>query len=519
MNELHLFRSRILTSMGLVGSFALPALLVGGCDTVEMTGVETASMMESERLPPLSGPTAQLRVSVDTVEANRLATFHVTGAEPGATVHVGWSDTLGQHCPVELGGACIDIAQSAIRLETATADANGEAFLVEPVPNLADGSAVVLQAAAVGSTQLTDFSRPLEGYVDHPARSCGDWPELDPDDAVRHNATHLVCTTDTATNGQCESWLTMSTWRAKEIYTDARGGAVLTPNWSIRPQCNETSITDLCCFRMKSVDTNLTGGGGGYLGRPFEVAGEVRMAADQRVDGWAERLSIELEALPAEARERLVAYWTEIGRAEHGSVASFSRFNLELMALGAPSDLLAASTRAIADEIRHARVSFGIAAVFAGEPVGPGALSIDGALARSSDAHEVLVAAILEGCINETICAAQARAAAEGASDPGLRRLLLEVAEDETRHAELSWAFVRWMLATRPELRDTAARAFDGYVHQAAPEADPMRELLGRYGMTTADVNHEIALRVLAQVVALCADVLLGRAVAVEAWA
>lgn len=53
--------------------------------------------------------------------------------------------------------------------------------------------------------------------------------------------------------------------------------------------------------------------------------------------------------------------------------------------------------------------------------------TIEGAARGRHAGAALLVAAIPEGRIDETVCAAQARAAAEGASDPGLRRLLLEV--------------------------------------------------------------------------------------------
>ena len=50
------------------------------------------------------------------------------------------------------------------------------------------------------------------------------------------------------------------------------------------------------------------------------------------------------EALLSEStRARLAREWAHIGALEHASVASFARFTLQLMALGAPADLLAES--------------------------------------------------------------------------------------------------------------------------------------------------------------------------------
>lgn len=67
-------------------------------------------------------------------------------------------------------------------------------------------------------------------------------------------------------------------------------------------------------------------------------------------------------------------FWTRVGLMEHASVAAFSRFSLQLMALGAPSDLLQKSHEAAADEIRHARDAFALAGHYAGRPVGPGVM-------------------------------------------------------------------------------------------------------------------------------------------------
>ena len=79
-------------------------------------------------------------------------------------------------------------------------------------------------------------------------------------------------------------------------------------------------------------------------------------------------------------RQRLIHHWAETAQFEHASVASFARFTMQLMAIGAPADLVSEATRAQADEIRHARVCLGIASTLADETMGLGALPIDGAL-------------------------------------------------------------------------------------------------------------------------------------------
>lgn len=51
---------------------------------------------------------------------------------------------------------------------------------------------------------------------------------------------------------------------------------------------------------------------------------------------------------------------------EHASVAAFARFTLQLLAMGAPAELVQASVGAAADELDHARLRFGIADRFDG---------------------------------------------------------------------------------------------------------------------------------------------------------
>ena len=52
--------------------------------------------------------------------------------------------------------------------------------------------------------------------------------------------------------------------------------------------------------------------------------------------------------------------WLAAALAEHASVASFSKFALELLAVGAPASLLQRAHQAALDEIRHAQLSFDV---------------------------------------------------------------------------------------------------------------------------------------------------------------
>jgi hypothetical protein len=86
---------------------------------------------------------------------------------------------------------------------------------------------------------------------------------------------------------------------------------------------------------------------------------------------------------------------------EHASIAAFARFALQLLAVGAPPDLVHGAQIAMGDEADHARLAFRLASAYAVRAVGPSALDIFGAL--DGFCIEQLVATLLrEGCIGET---------------------------------------------------------------------------------------------------------------------
>jgi hypothetical protein len=94
---------------------------------------------------------------------------------------------------------------------------------------------------------------------------------------------------------------------------------------------------------------------------------------------------------------------------EHASVAAFARATLELLAVGAPPELVFASQQASLDEIRHTRTCLTLAARY-GAPQEPGPLP---ALApRGGGLVALACNTFLEGCVGETIAAVAARRAA-----------------------------------------------------------------------------------------------------------
>jgi len=192
----------------------------------------------------------------------------------------------------------------------------------------------------------------------------------------------------------------------------------------------------------------------GHPGRPFLVAGERRVSAACPSSTWRDSslaASPALATLPEAARRLIADYFTQAALMEHASIAAFARFSLELVALGAPPELVSATTAAMLDETRHARLCFELASRYAGRDIGPGPLDVTGALG-GMDLASVVERALLEGCIGETAAALEARFALEGATDPVVRSVLAGIAEDEERHAALAFRFVTWAVDREPRL-------------------------------------------------------------------
>jgi hypothetical protein len=195
---------------------------------------------------------------------------------------------------------------------------------------------------------------------------------------------------------------------------------------------------------------------------------------------------------------------------EHAAVAAFARFTLQLLALGAPPELIEGAQAAIADETEHTKICFTLASAYAGRPLGPGPLALDGALGACS-AQEILVTTILEGCVGETLAALEAAEVAPRAEDPALRRALAKISDDETRHAELAWRFVQWALRRDPSLAEAAREAFAAALGEGGSGGTETPDR-SAHGLAGAALKREIARRTRREVIRPCAEALLSAA-------
>jgi hypothetical protein len=182
--------------------------------------------------------------------------------------------------------------------------------------------------------------------------------------------------------------------------------------------------------------------------------------------------------------DEVARFLAETAYLEAASVAAFERLARELEAHGAPGRLVIASRRAAQDEVRHARVTKKLAER-AGARVPP--CRVEPKPVRSLE--EIALENATEGCVRETFGAAIAMMQGQRAGDALVRAAMKRIAQDETRHAELSWAVARWVdtrldAGARARVLEERARAVETLVRDAAHE--PHAELTARLGIPGA---------------------------------
>ncbi len=225
--------------------------------------------------------------------------------------------------------------------------------------------------------------------------------------------------------------------------------------------------------------------------------------------------------LPEAARRRIAADWLADGYMEHASVGAFAKFALELLALGAPFELVRDAQAAMADEVLHARRCFDLALQYGHSDVVLGPLDF-GVICADATLASVMRNAILEGCIGETLAATMAAHAGAAASEPAARAALAEIARDEGRHSELAWRFVAWALAHDPSLAPLAISTFEAAlsdlsrVVDVASKPDEHAEQLSAHGRLTAPRKRSATQAALSEVILPCSRALFA---AVRVWA
>lgn len=183
-------------------------------------------------------------------------------------------------------------------------------------------------------------------------------------------------------------------------------------------------------------------------GRPLRQDGRDVLSLLRRVDVVGDLTPLGAE-LPDDARAEIAAGWLRDARYEHASVASLERAADELAMWDAPQALIDATREAAAQEMVHTSECLALAWRYGAPPLAPGPLAP--APLRPGTLTSLALDLFEEGCVNETYAAVVAASGARRAEVRDVREVLGRIADDESDHAGIAWASLRWVLSRDPD--------------------------------------------------------------------
>ncbi len=430
----------------------------------EETTKEQATRTTKETDPTNTNPTTTMGQTTNFTPTDvPLPPPTVTGTSPTQPAH---SNIPTNTATATTGptGPTATISMSSPTTEPATTPIDGGATTAEPTVTPADAGTVDASSTTETPTYQCEFGEPQSFCIG--AEQMEDQARWGVGDQLR---TEPLRSDDEIATGWLENGCMKHEWIASGCCNPALGKGV--------PQQDGT-----CCYVACE---------GACCGRPLIVNG-VAVVADvvTRADWRASPSEVcaAVADLSALEREALASAWLADAQMEHASIASFSQFALDLLQLGAPPELVRDCHLAALDEIEHARVGFAVASQLTGMDYGPANLTIGNLKAHSL--AEALSAAIVEGCVGETLASGIVAEQARLCTQPELAAQLTKIADDELRHSELAWRFVAWALQRfGSEARLVAQAAFAkalATLPQAPPESGMRAELLHVAGRLTS---------------------------------
>lgn len=178
----------------------------------------------------------------------------------------------------------------------------------------------------------------------------------------------------------------------------------------------------------------------------------MRLLAPDTTKGEAWLADRRVVDVPDEVRPALGEAFREIARREHASIAAFDHVALELLAVGAPPDLVTAAHEDALDEVRHASLCFALARDIDGRDDGPAPFPAArrpsfGMPTRTLALAKIAVEALVDGVLNEGHSARLLARLAGTCEVEAVRDVLVTTDADEARHAAHSLAIIRWCIA------------------------------------------------------------------------
>lgn len=215
-------------------------------------------------------------------------------------------------------------------------------------------------------------------------------------------------------------------------------------------------------------------------GRSLRRRGQPRFPATTPSDAWL----AEVGAI-ADAPQEVADGWRANAATETASVASFAHLATELLAVGAPAELVERAHQDAVDEVRHARLCYALATAVDGARLGPAPFPSAAWPRDSSPTLRTLAEdSAVESCLFESASAAVARRLAARDDVPEAIRAVLEtIAVDEARHAAHGLEIVEWCAAQGGAAIVAHMRAAVAKAAEAPIRAAVTHDALERFGL------------------------------------
>jgi hypothetical protein len=147
--------------------------------------------------------------------------------------------------------------------------------------------------------------------------------------------------------------------------------------------------------------------------------------------------------LDPEVRAELARIWAERIPTEYRSITGFGTFAFDLIAAGAPPDLVAVCHRVCIDELRHTELAVRMVEIYGGRrPSLPREISSLPAAQGISAVAQAARSAIALSCLGETFACTELTMLRDRAVDPVVRGVLTVFLSDEIVHARIGWAYL-----------------------------------------------------------------------------
>ncbi len=239
-----------------------------------------------------------------------------------------------------------------------------------------------------------------------------------------------------------------------------------------------TRLTNDCPFELTQYLLSISSTGSVDI-LAAEIIDSSSACAGRRPDAWVKQGAIGHSSPVAN-------YLASMAHLEAGAVLAFENLVRELVVHGAPEELIRDAERAVQDEIAHAEVMGDLAAAYGATP--PAA---DVTMVRVRSLYEMALDNATEGCVRETYGALMGTYQAGAAQDRDVALAMRTIAEDETRHASLSWRIGDWLmrqLSEEERSRVLTAQREAVITLRAAVSIEPSPELHDAVGLPPAQV-------------------------------